>query len=237
MSRLYVVRHGQAAAFSGDYDRLSPLGEKQSRCLGEYWAKWGLVFARVYVGPRRRHRQTHDIIASTYRRHGLAWPEPIVLPELDEFQSDQLIERALPELQRRDPSIGEAVATFPEGGERAKRAFGRIFVKITRMWVRGELNVPDVESWSAFRARVRAGVRQMIEGVERGRAIVAFTSGGPVAAAVGYALDLSDEKTLELSWIVRNAGYAEFLFSEGRFSLYAFNATPHLDAPDLLTYR
>jgi hypothetical protein len=51
------------------------------------------------------------------------------------------------------------------------------------------------------------------------------------------ALDLAPQRTLELSWTARNAGYTEFLFSVGRFSLSSFNNHPHLEDPDLLTYR
>ena len=53
---------------------------------------------------------------------------------------------------------------------------------------------------------------------------------------MGFALKLDDEKTLELSWVVRNAAYTDFLFSRGRFSLVTFNAVPHLSSPDLQTF-
>ena len=66
--------------------------------------------------------------------------------------------------------------------------------------------------------------------------VAAFTSGGPVAVAMGLALNLNDEKTLELSWMVRNAAVSEFLFSRGRFSLMTFNTVPHLTSPQLLTF-
>ena len=38
MSRLFVIRHGQASFLADDYDQLSPLGEEQGRALGAYWA-------------------------------------------------------------------------------------------------------------------------------------------------------------------------------------------------------
>jgi broad specificity phosphatase PhoE len=37
MSTLILVRHGQASAFEDNYDRLSSLGERQARLLGESW--------------------------------------------------------------------------------------------------------------------------------------------------------------------------------------------------------
>ncbi len=64
-----------------------------------------------------------------------------------------------------------------------------------------------------------------------------FTSGGPTAATVRSALGLSYESTLELTWSPKNASYTEFFFTTDRFSLHAFNNTPHLDDPALITYR
>ncbi len=70
MSVLYLIRHGQASAGSGDYDRLSSLGEDQSRALGELWAGRGLTFDRVFVGPLRRQRQTCEAVTEVYRQPG-----------------------------------------------------------------------------------------------------------------------------------------------------------------------
>jgi broad specificity phosphatase PhoE len=67
--------------------------------------------------------------------------------------------------------------------------------------------------------------------------VAVFTSGGVIAATVRNALDLSPQRTLELSWTSRNASYTEFLFSNERFSLSSFNNHPHLLEQELLTYR
>ena len=70
------------------------------------------------------------------------------------------------------------------------------------------------------------------------RTVLAVTSGGPMAAAAGYALGLDDLKTMEQSWMVSNGSFSEFLVSrtaeEDRFSMLTFNATPHLD-PEWVT--
>ena len=235
MSVLLLVRHGQASFLSDEYDRLSPLGERQSRLLANDWADRGLVFDHVYVGPRRRHQQTHDAVASVYRERRLPWPDPVALPALDEYQAIQLMKRSLPSLTQQDPAIREWVAAFQQGGGAAKREFDRVFGKVARMWVRGELDVPDIESWPEFRARVEAGIEKMTRVVGNGKTIAAFTSAGAIAAAAGFALGLGNEKTLELSWVVSNAAYTEFLFSDGRFSLSRFNAIPHITDPGLVT--
>ena len=55
MSNLFVVRHGQASFFAENYDQLSPIGETQSRRLGQYWAERNVTFDAVFCGPCQRH--------------------------------------------------------------------------------------------------------------------------------------------------------------------------------------
>ena len=47
----------------------------------------------------------------------------------------------------------------------------------------------------------------------------------------------TQETTVELCWMVRNAAITEFLFTGNRFTLSAFNAVPHLPDATLLSYR
>jgi broad specificity phosphatase PhoE len=209
---------------------------EQARQLGLHWVELNLVFDQVYVGPRRRHRQTLDAVAAVYRERGLCWPEAIALPELDEHFGYDVLTRSLPDLIQRDPAIREMKQKWRKDSDTAQRDYLRLFQKVTRMWVRRELSLPDLEAWHEFRSRVQRGLVTMT-GVGGGnQKVVAFSSGGPVAAAMGLALNLDDEKTLELSWVVRNAAFNEFLFSPGRFSLMTFNAVPHLTNTQLLTF-
>lgn len=236
MSLLFLVRHSQASFDADDYDQLSARGVEQARQLGLYWAELNLIFDHVCVGPRRRHRQTLDAVAAVYRERGLNWPEPMALPELDEHFGYDVLTRSLPDLVQRDPAIREMKEKLRKDSDTAQRDYLRLFQKVTRMWVRRELSLPDLEAWHEFRERVHRGLAEMTEAAGSKKKVAAFTSGGPVAAAMGLALNLDDEKTLELSWIVRNAAFSEFLFSRGRFSLMTFNAVPHLTNPQLLTF-
>ena len=236
MSLLFLVRHGQASFHGDNYDQLSARGVEQSRRLGVHWADLSLIFDQVYVGPRRRHRQTLEAVAAVYRERGLNWPAPVELPELDEHCGQDVVTRSLPDLLQRDPVIRELKEKFRKDSDSAQRDYLRFFQKVTRMWVRRELNLPGLEAWHEFRGRVQQGLAKMTEAACSKKKIAAFTSGGPMAAAMGFALNLDDEKTLELSWVVRNAAYTEFLFSRGRLSLVTFNAVPHLASPDWQTF-
>src|SRR5258708_28715277 len=93
MGTLFLVRHGQASAFEDNYDRLSSLGERQARLLGELWARRGVKLDRVFTGPRVRQQRTAEIAIEA---GGL--PSPMVLPELDEMGVEPLFKEHMPHL-------------------------------------------------------------------------------------------------------------------------------------------
>ena len=239
MALLTLVRHGQASFLQSNYDKLSEKGELQARILGDYWLRTGTVFDQVYYGPACRHLGTGDIVAGVYRSAGKDWPEPVTLPDLDEYAGVNVVRAFLPGLMETHEDIRALEAEFRQAGEQdvAFRLFDKLFARITRMWVNEELDSPEVEPWRDFCARVARGIAHIRANALKNGRIVVFTSGGVIAATVRTALDLSAERTLELSWTSRNAGYTEFLFSPERFSLASFNNHPHLEDENLLTYR
>ncbi len=239
MALLTLVRHGQASFLSDNYDKLSQLGERQARKLGEYWARAAVAFDQVYFGPAERHIRTGELASEAYLQAGLPWPTPIPLPEVDEYSGIEVMRAFLPGLMEKHEDIRALEAQFRAADDRgaAARVYDRLFQRITRMWVAGELDSPEIESWQQFCERVERGIARVQQGSEKNGRIVVFTSGGVIAATARLALELSPQKTLELSWTSRNASYAEFLFSGDRFSFGAFNAVPHLEDPALITYR
>jgi broad specificity phosphatase PhoE len=236
MSRLVLVRHAQASFGSAEYDQLSAVGEEQARRLGAHWAEHKTEFDQVYVGPRRRHCRTAEIVGGFLTRAGLSWQEVVSLPELDEYAGPEVFRASLPELATGGFDPATVAAGVHQAAAGAPPEFLRMFQGIMGRWVRGELSVPGVESWQEFRTRARRGLEMVLDSGTRGRRIALFTSTGPVAAALDRAFTLDDERMLEMSWQVRNTGVSEFVFSAPRFSLAMFNAIPHLNSPDLLTY-
>jgi broad specificity phosphatase PhoE len=239
MALLTLVRHGQASFLETNYDRLSARGEVQSRALGEYWARARTAFDQVYHGPAERHVRTGELVADAYRSAGLTWPESVLAPELDEYPGIEVMRTFLPGLTEQHEDIRALEAEFREaaGKSVAARVYDRLFQRITRMWVAGELDSPEVETWKSFCERVDRGITRIREAAAKNSSIVVFTSGGVIAATARIALDLSPDKTLELSWSPRNASYSEFRFSGERFSLSSFNNLPHLQDAELVTYR
>ena len=239
MSNLYVVRHGQASFFAEDYDQLSLVGETQSRLLGEYWAHRNVRFDHVYTGPCRRHVDTARIVGEVFQTHGLAWPEPIVLAGLDEYEAEAVLKQALPRLVEEHEHIRQLHRDMERATDNAEklRAFQKVYEVVIDRWAHGELDLPHVESWAAFCQRVHRALDQIVAGRGSGRQAVAFSSGGPVGVSMQRALGISHRTTLQLAWMVRNAAFSEFLFSGERFTLSRYNAFPHLDDPEHLTYR
>ncbi len=233
MGTLLLVRHGQASAFEDNYDRLSTLGERQARLLGEHWARRELKLDRVFTGPRERQRRTAELAAEAGHL-----PPPVELAQLDEMGVEPIFKEHMPELFSRHAhlqALGDAMV-MADGDEARAQSIARLFEAALRLWVRGEVKAPGVEQWLEFRARVRK-VLAAVRAEARGQRIAVFTSAGPVAAAVQLALGSDDDTALSLAFRVRNTSVSEFLFSADRFSLASFNETPHLLDAALVTVR
>ncbi|MDQ3032951.1 MAG: histidine phosphatase family protein [Myxococcota bacterium] len=235
--RLILVRHGQASAFTGDYDHLSELGREQSRRVGPSLARWAREPSHVLVGPRRRHRHTYEEALRTAQADGASWPDPEPTEALDEHHGIQLVHHLGAELGAREDEIGElARAAFSAVSAGAPsdptKHWMRMFRVLMLAWSRGEVNHDEVEPWIDFRARVR-GVLEAA--AERSGTVLAFTSGGAIGACVGSVLGLDEARTLDLCWAVRNASLTEIHIGTRGPTLMGFNAIGHLDRDDLIT--
>jgi broad specificity phosphatase PhoE len=239
MGILFLVRHAQASFLEQNYDKLSKLGEEQARLLGEYWARRNIVFDRVCVGPCVRQKDTLKLVSNAYDSDGLRFPEPLVLPDFDEYQGEAVLERSLPGLLENDRSIRDLHAAFQSSsGSTGHRAtFQKLFEAVIGRWVSGAICPPGVETWLEFSLRVTSGLVKFLSAGSRGEQVAIFTSGGPIAVTMQRALNLSPQHTLQVSWMSRNSSWSEFLYAGDRFTLSAFNTHPHLNDAAMLTYR
>src|SRR6266700_838738 len=60
MGNIYLIRHGQASFGTHEYDRLSELGMRQSRLLGDALAQRKWRVDHVVTGNMKRHSQTAE---------------------------------------------------------------------------------------------------------------------------------------------------------------------------------
>jgi broad specificity phosphatase PhoE len=234
MSRLILVRHGQARAFEEHSDRLTELGILQARKVGVYLRAQGLRVDEVRTGSLERQVHTARAMGEAY---GDAWPAAVVDARWNEYDALGVMRWIAPSLAESDESFGRLYAAAEENrrGSEANRHFQRMFEVVMKRWAAGELSHASVEAWDSFRGRVTAVLSEVLHCGE-GRNVVVVSSGGPIAMAVQVVLEAPERQALELNWRMRNASVTEFLFSRGRVTLDFFNGVGHLGDGEI-TYR
>ncbi|MDE1950231.1 MAG: histidine phosphatase family protein [Burkholderiales bacterium] len=214
MGTLYLVRHGQASFGAADYDRLSELGARQCRALGEYFAERRVVFEAVMRGTLRRHEQSLAAFAEGFG----ALPEALPWPGLNEYDSEALIRLVHPE-PLPAPTTPEIV-----------RSHFRLLREGLLRWMAGQGRpdgMPAHADWLA-------GVVAALDHVRARHAghVILFSSGGPISAAVAQVLGAPAPAAVELNLRMRNSAVTEFAFTPSRHALVTFNHLPHLDRPE-----
>lgn len=233
MGMLTIVRHGQASLHAEDYDQLSPLGEAQSKDLARYWLSMNHRWDQIWLGPRKRHRQTHDAVATMFSQAGVAVPNTQEHAAFDEHQGIWVVKALLD----NQPGV-EGTSFVPKDGLKdpeTKRKFMAQFRDIMRAWVREEHDFPQFETWKQFRRRIEQGLEDVLRQQKGTERTVIYSSAGPLAAAVGHCLGLDDLAVLELNWPIRNTAIAEFRTSSHGLSLVSFNTLPHLQKAEDFT--
>lgn len=240
MSRLFVVRHGQASFLTEDYDRLSPLGAQQSRALAERWLQHEVVPVMAFAGSLQRQQKTGATVAQAYAEAGKPFPAIETLAGLNEYPADELMSELAPLLRRTHANVDEDAKAFEAATEREARyrTVHRLLESVMRAWVHGEYDgdAVNVPTWVTFSDGVRAALRDIMQRAPSSSDVAVFTSGGPVGIAVQTVLESPELKAAELNWRVHNASVTRFTFSASRVSLDTFNDVSHLPA-EMLTYR
>ena len=240
MSKILLVRHGQACAFSAEPDRLSPLGWEQARELGRYWARHGTQFDAAFHGTLRRQRETYEAVAEACQQGGVSFPRAAVMPGLNEYTAQDLTTVIAPKLARSDTEFAPLWSAWQSHADESdrNRRFQLMFEALVRRWVDGRLDEPGLEPWEAFRNRVVGALAEIRASQGRGVQVAVFTSGGPIGVAVQGCMGAPALAAIEINWRVRNSSVTSFLFSGSRLSLDGFNELPHLaDRPDLVSFR
>jgi broad specificity phosphatase PhoE len=247
MSRVYLVRHGQAGTRKA-YDALSELGRRQARLLGEHFVSEGIQFAAAYSGDLVRQQETAAEVKAVYREAGVCFPEIVRESGWNEFDLTHVYRGLAPRLCAEDPEFARqyqelraqarAAAGQPEAS--VNRRWLPCDSKVVEAWMRGQ-HAYDGETWQAFRERV-AGCRFKLEPAERDANVVVFTSATPIgvwtALAMEIAMDIkNDERAMRLAGVLHNASCTVMRVSDGQLRLHSFNAIPHLCEPGLRTYR
>ena len=219
MAELILVRHGQASFGAEDYDRLSELGWRQSRWLGEYFAERGAVFDRIVLGSLRRHVETLAGIGEGMG-HALAGDEDT---RLNEYDSHALLRAHL----KGHP--------LPQVADR--REHFRVLREAMYAWTDGTLDGDAHEPFIEFRGRVLGALADLRE--DAAKRVLVVSSGGPISAILSAVLAMPARGVVDLNLQTRNTGITELQAGATRIHFVSFNNVPHLDRPDragALTY-
>jgi broad specificity phosphatase PhoE len=214
---IYLIRHAQASFGARDYDKLSPLGERQASRLRTTLAdvKPGLVVS----GSMRRHQQTASLAGFTAE----------VDPGYDEFDHQEVILAHKPAYKRHALMVADLARTG-----NPKRAFQEMFTAATQRWIDGGDGY--TESFEAFSDRSEAAVRRTVERLGTSGTAVVFTSGGPIAAVVSRLLSGGDGLWAKLNPVTINTAITKVVAGRRGLTVVSYNEHVHLGA-DLLTYR
>ena len=227
MTRILLIRHGKAADNWASYDELSAIGRAQSAHLGERLFLEGEEPAAMFHGTLHRQRVTAEVARETMMARGgssYSLPALSVLPELNEMS--QGVVNAAREKVPAGPER-ERLDAWATGKTHGNRDIRRFMLEAYFAYGRGEL-VGDFESYTAFRDRVIGSLRAMVQ-TERST-VMAFTSGGVIAAAAGFAMEAPLDRGIRLMATIENTSVTELRHSkrEGRFSLIRLNDVSHV---------
>jgi broad specificity phosphatase PhoE len=215
MGNLYLVRHGQASFGEDDYDKLSPLGHKQSQRLGEYFAGKGISFDAVITGTLRRHHETWAGIAQGMKID----MQPLLWPGLNEYDSEAVIATIHPHKLEKP--------TSPE----MYRSHFRLLRDGLTQWMAGVVSPRGMPDYNGFVEGITSALDH-VRANHFGKNVLMVSSGGPISTIVGQVLGTSAETTIELNLRIRNSSVTEFAFTPKRHMLVTYNTLPHLDHAD-----
>jgi broad specificity phosphatase PhoE len=229
MGNLLLIRHGQASFGAADYDRLSSVGEEQSRRLGAWLKGTGQIPDLIAVGSMRRHLRTADLCIEAA---GVTAPR-ISSDGLDELDHEEILARYRPELAAPAALVAEL-----KRGDDPSRAFQCLYAGAVERWIGGRFEHEYTRSWNQFRSTVMEGLQTLA--AREAPTIWAFTSGGPIGVIVNALIGAPIEQAFTLSWPLVNTSISRIALGVRRSSLISYNAWPHLESADaahLVTHR
>ena len=140
------------------------------------------------------------------------------------------MKKALPQLLQTNAYLRQLQASSKENPALTKTNTLLSFQYFLGEWAEGNIQVEGMASWASFRQDVKAGLNTILQQVQKGENIAAFTSGGTISASFsGMPRAHFRKKVADLNFSIRNTAWTTFLFSAEKFNLLTFNELPHLE--------
>ena len=235
MATIYLFRHGQASFGAADYDKLSPLGERQATLLGHYLRDCDITLDAAYSGDLLRQRETAQLALAS---------QPGEVPHhidarFNEVKNDEHLEYLLPELLKSNPRLRQLV----EGGLRSSKDYQTVIAAVFTLWVSPHCEDSRIPSWADYSGSVAAALETVMAEQGSGKTVGIFTCGVTIATLVAQVLGLAGHQTYQFYEPIFNCSVSQVFYSGNRTSLSYFNDRSWLQmlglkhAESLVTYR
>lgn len=216
MSKIYLIRHGQASLGKANYDALSDNGLHQATLLGRYFSQLDISPDLVISGDMQRHQQTAKNVLDELTSLG---DKSIRLdPRWNEFDFEALLRAYISE---QHPN-----ALKPQTPSEFFSALRKALVA----WSKNEIETPLPETWTAFEERVLASLNDLH--TEEAKTIFVFSSGGAISMAIKQVLGLSPSGMVDINLQSRNSGVTELFCKDNRAYLSCLNHVAHLSTAE-----
>lgn len=202
MSKIFLIRHGQASFGADNYDLLSDIGRQQAAALGEYFLNQKFKFDVIIHGQMSRQAETARIMAQSKQFDG----ELILDKNANEFDSDSLLDYYLPILAETSVVFHQKIHSeqkwFVNG-----RDFEMIFRALIKLWQQDD-SCP-FESWTAFRKRSLKLLNCVRSEHGANKKIALVTSGGLISATMQSILGFDNKTFIDMNLTINNASVTE----------------------------
>ena len=214
MSSLLLVRHGQAAFGSANYDQLTPYGEAQASATGDFLHERQFKFARTITGPLVRQKETARLALAPL---GVSLHEEV--NALNEFaEADRLLAAA-------EKRTGIKLVDQPD---LPRSELLRHYQDQIKLWSDDAVRMEGVETIGEFRHRVVTWFNDITGDPGPGQRLFVSTSGGVISAMFCETLGLSNKVLAETMWNIENCSLTAITWSAHRRVIRYFNQTAHL---------
>lgn len=228
MGTIHLVRHGQASFGTDDYDRLSELGTRQGVALGTAWEAGGLVFTDAVAGAMLRHAQT---AIAAIDASGLGALRQAQEPEGSGGLAGYEVDAGWDEYDH----LAIAQAHDPMATTLDAKQFQKALNVALDAWRNGQGEAG--ESYADFRSRVMESFAQAVELASgKGRKVLVFTSGGPIAMVASHLITGDDSAFQRLNDVVVNSSVTTVMVGATGPRILTFNDHGHLPSSDI-TFR
>ncbi|XDD46344.1 histidine phosphatase family protein [Leptospira sp. WS39.C2] len=235
MSYLYLVRHGQADRLGKNYDQLTELGWKQANLLGEYFKQQRIEFDSVFTGSLNRQKQTAEGIIKSFTNEKFCIPDPIENSAWDEFDSRMWLGIAA-KIRNSNESFAKLYELYKkaweDGKEETRHYFQELIQLVLADWVNGVWDPVEPYTFQEYIEKVSVGPKQIPLDV---KSTLVVSSSTPIAIMMGLSCNMNHKEFPIFMKSILNSSLSVFRRENNHWEPVSWNATPHLQNPDLIS--